>query len=65
MELEYESWMRFYGKESGRYRLEKGDFLSEAYQDAISSATYVILPDFLTVSHKTGLCSLLFYFAYL
>jgi len=43
MELEYESWMRFYGKESGSYRLEKGDFLGETYQDAISSATYVIL----------------------
>jgi len=43
MEMEYESWMRFYGKESGSYRLEKGDFLGETYQDAISSATYVIL----------------------
>jgi len=41
MELEFETWMRFYGKESSRYQLDKGDFLSEKYQDAISSATYV------------------------
>jgi len=41
MELEYENWMRFYGKASGRYQLDKGDFLSDTYQDAISSATYV------------------------
>jgi len=44
MELEYEFWLRFYGKESGRYRLEKGDFLDETYHEAISSATYVSFP---------------------
>jgi len=48
MELEYESWMSFYGKESGSYRLEKGNFLDEKYHEAISSATYVLFPDFLT-----------------
>jgi len=43
MELEFDSWMKFYGKESGSYQLRKGDFLDETYQEAISSATYVIL----------------------
>ena len=52
MEPEFESWMRFYGKVSGSYRLEKGDFLSEKYQDAISSATYVMLVNLLIVSNK-------------
>jgi len=54
MEFEYEFWMRFYGKESSTYRLEKGDFLSETYQEAISSATYVILLNLITVLYKTG-----------
>ena len=62
MELEFESWMRFYGKESGMYRLEKGDFLSETYQEAISSATYVILSNFLPVLDKTVFCNWIFYF---
>ena len=42
MKVEFETWMRFYGKEFSSYQLEKGDFLSETYQEAISSATYVM-----------------------
>jgi len=46
MQKQFDSWMRFYGKVSSRYKLEKGDFLSEKYQDAITSATYDIIVRF-------------------
>ena len=54
MEIQYNFWMRFYGKESGQYQLMKGDFLSETYKEQINSATYVILPNLLIIFDKTG-----------
>jgi len=41
MEAEFTKWMKFYGRKSSCFHLEKGDFLDDVYLNTITSATWV------------------------
>jgi len=43
---EFQRWMRFYGKSSGIFQLEKGNFLNEKYRETINSATIIFVNNF-------------------
>lgn len=46
MRLEYERWMKWYGKEYSKYLLEHGDFLSDIMKEKIASANIIFVNNF-------------------
>ncbi|XP_017782818.1 PREDICTED: histone-lysine N-methyltransferase, H3 lysine-79 specific-like isoform X2 [Nicrophorus vespilloides] len=55
MNKNFRTWMKWYGKKFGEYKLMKGDFLMEEHREKINSATIVFVNNFAfgpTVDHQ-------------
>lgn len=46
MDVNFRTWMKWYGKKYGEYQLIKGDFLLDAHREQINSATIVFVNNF-------------------
>lgn len=46
MNKNFRSWMQWYGKKFGEYRLIKGDFLNEEHREKITSSSIVFVNNF-------------------
>ncbi|XP_050510825.1 histone-lysine N-methyltransferase, H3 lysine-79 specific-like [Diabrotica virgifera virgifera] len=46
MSKNFRTWMRWYGKKYGEYKLIKGDFLAEEYRENISQSSIVFVNNF-------------------
>ncbi|CAB3239843.1 unnamed protein product [Arctia plantaginis] len=46
MDLYFRTWMRWYGKKVGEYKLIKGDFLLDEHREKINAATIVFVNNF-------------------